>query len=137
MRGAHPRDVQGNQMAPMARLLSTENKIDDVVAFIASIEPKKPADGGKGDALKGQSHYVVCKCAQGDAADGIEQQNGPWMAGQHAWYLEKQLRNFRNGLRGYHATDAEGKLMVPQAQLLEDDQAIIDVVTYITSLDKK
>jgi len=137
VRGAHKKDVQGNQMAPMVKLLSTEKKIDDVVAFIASLEPKKPADGGKGDALKGQSHYVVCKTCHGDDAGGIEQQNGPWMAGQHAWYLAKQLRNFRSGLRGYHATDVEGKLMVPQAQLLEDDQAIIDVVTYITSLDKK
>jgi cytochrome c oxidase subunit II len=136
VRGAHPEDVQGNQMAPMARLLSTEEKIDDVVAFIASLEPKKPVDGGKGDALKGREHYAVCATCHGSDAGGIEQQKAPRLTQQHGWYLAKQLKNFQTGVRGSHAEDAEGKLMVPQAQLLADEEAINDLVTYITSLDE-
>ncbi|MDA0334767.1 MAG: c-type cytochrome [bacterium] len=137
VRGAHPQDQQGKQMAPMAKLLSTEQKVDDVVAYIASIDPGKPADKGKGDALKGQPTYTICSTCHGSDAGGNEQQKAPWLAGQHGWYLAKQMQNFRSGVRGYHADDAEGKLMVPQAQLLEDDQAILDLVAYITSLDKK
>ena len=95
------------------------------------------ADKGKGDALKGQPNYTICSTCHGSDAGGNEQQKAPWLAGQHGWYLAKQLRNFRSGVRGYHADDAEGKLMVPQAQLLADDQAILDLVAYITSLDKK
>jgi cytochrome c oxidase subunit 2 len=136
VRGAHKKDVQGNQMAPMARLLSTEKKIDDVVAFIASLEPKKPTDAGKGDVVVGAQHYAVCGTCHGKDASGNVQQKAPNLAGQHAWYLAKQLRNFQSGLRGYHAADVEGKLMVPQAKLLEDDQAIDDLVAYITSLDR-
>lgn len=136
VRGAHPADMAGGQMAPMARLLSTEEKIDDVVAYIASLDPGKPADGVRGDVAKGQPHFAVCITCHGRDGEGVEQQKGPMLAGQHGWYLVKQLKNFQTGIRGAHADDAEGKLMVPQAQLLEDDQAINDLVAYIHSLQK-
>jgi cytochrome c oxidase subunit 2 len=137
LRGAHPRDVPGMQMAPMAKLLRNEGRIDNVVAYIASLDPGKPADGSSGDPVTGQAHYTLCVACHGRDAAGIEQQNAPMLAGQHPWYLAKQLKNFQGGLRGYHENDAEGRLMVPIAQLLEDDRAIDDLVAYIRSLDQQ
>jgi len=36
VRGTHPQDIPGRQMAMMARTLSTERDLDDVIAFIQS-----------------------------------------------------------------------------------------------------
>ena len=135
VRGAHPQDLTGMQMAPMAMMLSTEGKVDDVVAYIARLDPGVPADMGEGDSGRGEAHYTVCVACHGRDGEGIEQQRAPMLSGQHAWYLARQLRNYREGLRGYHEEDAEGKLMVPLAQLLQDDEAIDDVVAFIRSLD--
>ena len=135
VRGAHPGDVTGMQMAPMAKLLRSEERIDDVVAYIASLDPGKPADASGGDPVTGETHYTVCVACHGRDGSGIEQQKGPMLAGQHAWYLVRQLKNFKGGVRGYHEDDAEGKLMVPMAQLLQDDRVIDDLVAYIRSLD--
>lgn len=134
VRGAHPQDLTGIQMAPMAKMLATEEKVDDVVAYIASLDPGVPADAGEGDIAAGQEHYTICATCHGRAGEGLEQQKGPMLSGQHAWYLVRQLKYFREGLRGYHEADAEGKLMVPMAQMLQDDRAIDDLVAYIHSL---
>jgi|TARA_B100002003_G_scaffold241383_1_gene263017 molybdopterin converting factor subunit 1 len=47
----------------------------------------------------------------------------------------RRNRDVKGGVRGYHEDDAEGKLMVPMAQLLQDDRVIDDLVAYIRSLD--
>lgn len=134
MRGGHPQDVTGRQMAPMARLLATEQVVDDVVAFIASLDAGRPADASKGDPAQGQPLFAVCSTCHGRQAEGIEAQKGPWLSGQHAWYLVRQLKNFRDERRGYHDQDIEGKLMIPMAQMLPDDVAIENLVAYIRSL---
>lgn len=38
IRGAHPDDTYGQQMAPMAQVLPDEQAIDDVVAYIVSLK---------------------------------------------------------------------------------------------------
>ena len=41
VRGAHPQDITGMLMAPMAKLLTSEEAIDNVVAYIATLDPGK------------------------------------------------------------------------------------------------
>ena len=137
VRGTHSQDVYGMQMAPMAKLLYKDEIIANVIAYIGTLSPEKPVDGGPGDAAKGQALFKLCSTCHGADAQGNPQQKAPKLAGQHAWYLAKQLSNFKAGIRGSHEEDAEGKLMHPMAQSLNDQQAIDNVIAYIQSLGDK
>ncbi|MBT4608530.1 MAG: c-type cytochrome [Gemmatimonadetes bacterium] len=135
VRGAHPSDPQGAQMAPMARMLRG-TAVDDVVAFIATIDPGKPADTGAGDASSGDELFAICATCHGPAAQGLEAQKGPRLSHQHAWYLAGQLKKFQGGVRGAHAADLEGQQMAAIAQTLSDEQAIANLIAFIQSLDQ-
>ncbi len=137
IRGAHPQDITGMQMAPMARLLASDEIIDNVIAYIATLDPDKAADRGHGEPAAGKTPYAICATCHGRSAEGMELQKAPSLTGQHAWYLAKQLKNFKTGLRGYHEKDIEGKLMTPMAQMLQDDKAINDLIAYIQSLSEE
>jgi cytochrome c oxidase subunit 2 len=45
-----------------------------------------------------------------------------------------QLVNFRAGVRGAKAGDTSGALMRPMSMTLADEQAMRDVIAYITTL---
>ena len=137
VRGAHPQDVYGMQMAPIAKLLFNEEVVDNVVAYLATLDPGKKADRGKGDAAKGKESYALCATCHGKKAEGNTVQKAPKLTGQHAWYLAKQLKNFKDGIRGAHAQDSEGQLMAPIAKTLQDDAAIDDLIAYIQSLNEE
>lgn len=134
VRGGHPQDVFGMQMVPMAKLLTREEDVDDVVAYIATLEPDSPVDRGQGDPESGKASFAICATCHGRRAEGIESQKAPGLIGQHAWYMNRQLKNFKSGARGFHKDDIEGKPMVSIAQMLKDDSAIEDLVAYIQSL---
>lgn len=87
-----------------------------------------------GDPAAGESHYAVCTACHGADGQGDRETNAPKLAGTAAWYLERQLHNFRTGARGTHEGDAYGREMRPFAQMLADDAAIRDVSAYIESL---
>ena len=38
--------------------------------------------------------------------------NAPKIAGQSAWYLKRQIMNYKNGLRGTHEGDIYGRQMI-------------------------
>ncbi|MBT3346525.1 MAG: c-type cytochrome [Gemmatimonadetes bacterium] len=135
VRGAHPSDLQGAQMAPMARMLRG-SAIDDVVAYIATLDAGKAPDKGKGNATAGQAGYAICAACHGASAEGLEAQKGPRLSHQHGWYLAKQLSNYRGGLRGAHAADLEGQQMAAIASTLSDEGAIADLIAFIQSLDQ-
>lgn len=137
VRGSHPQDVYGMQMAPMAKLLFNEEAVDNVVAYLATLDPGKPADRGRGDAAKGKETYALCATCHGAKAEGNIAQKAPKLTGQHAWYLAKQLKNFKGGIRGAHAQDSEGQLMAPIAKTLQDDATIDDLIAYIQSLNEE
>ncbi len=50
------------------------------------------------------------------------------------WYQLSQLANYKKGLRGTHPDDIYGQQMAPMAAILPDEQAMNDVVAYISSL---
>ena len=89
----------------------------------------------QGDPERGRGLYGVCATCHGDSGQGMADMNGPRLAGREPWYLRRQLQNFKSGARGSDERDIYGRQMAPMAQLLQDDQAIADVVAYITSLE--
>jgi cytochrome c oxidase subunit 2 len=49
------------------------------------------------------------------------------------WYLERQLQNFKKGIRGQHPEDYYGKQMGFMARILQDDKKIRDLVAYMNT----
>lgn len=88
-----------------------------------------------GDPARGRQLYAVCATCHGDGGQGMPDMNGPALAGREAWYLKRQLQNFKSGARGGDSRDTYGQQMAPMAQLLADDQAIDDVLAYLSTLE--
>lgn len=134
VRGADPADTYGAQMAPMARTLTTEQATENVLAYIDSL-PDTPGDETVvGDAERGREIYTTCAACHGAEGEGRWSTNAPRLAGQDDWYLERQLENFRQRIRGGHPDDLYGDQMYMMAATLSDERAINDVVAYINTL---
>jgi len=136
-RGTHFDDITGMQMRPMAMSLNNEGEIKTIAAHVASLQPQKPTPAlHGGDANKGKALYAPCvACHQADGG-GNEALKAPPLTHANDWYLAAQLKKFKVGVRGTNPLDQSGALMRPMAQTLPDDQAIADVVAYITTLQK-
>lgn len=134
VRGTHPEDTFGKQMAPMAATLTTPEAVDNVVAYIQTL-PDEPAPATiDGDIERGKKLYEVCAYCHGDAGEGVRAMNAPRTAGMNDWYIARQLENFRAGVRGTEHADYYGFQMGFMAKALKDEQAITDLVAYINTL---
>jgi len=87
-----------------------------------------------GNAAAGQASYALCAACHGAQAEGNRTLNAPKLSGQAGWYLARQLRYFKQGIRGSDSKDIYAKPMLPIAATLKDDTAIANVVAYIESL---
>jgi cytochrome c oxidase subunit 2 len=134
LRGAHEEDVFGRQMAPMARILATDAAIDNIVAHIRTFPDEPPPRTVDGNLAAGAGRFTVCAYCHGSEGQGIEAMNAPRLAGMTDWYLAHQLENFKQGIRGEHPEDYYGKQMGFMGRILQDEQAINDVVAYINTL---
>jgi len=90
-----------------------------------------------GDAAKGKARYAVCVACHGADGGGNKALNAPKIAGQEAWYLERQLKNFKAGIRGADPKDKYGMQMRPMALTLANEQAIADVVKYVSGMPEQ
>ena len=134
LRGSHKDDIYGQQMAPMSMVLFNDTAIDDVIAHIQTF-PDNPAPKTiEGDIESGKKTYAVCAYCHGGNAQGTKAMNAPRMAGMTDWYLQRQLQNFKHGIRGQHPQDYYGKQMSFMARILQDDKKIDDLVAYINTL---
>jgi cytochrome c553 len=147
LRGAKPEDVYGAQMAAMAKTLPDEQAILDVVAYIGTLKSSHISrTENDGDPAQGEKLYFELEClgchgrkGQGLKGTGDHGQrpiyDAPRLAGQHDWYLIRQLQNFKVGMRGYTG-DKAGLLMRFQLVDLDKTQMIKDLVAYIGTLER-
>ena len=133
IRGTHGEDIQGIAMRPMAAKLSDES-IADIVDWVGDWEYVAAEATVEGNVRQGRTAFQACAACHGANAQGNEALGAPALAGQNDWYLLTQLRNFRAGFRGSHQEDTFGSQMVTMSKTLTDDQAVIDVVSYINTL---
>ncbi|NNE20662.1 MAG: cytochrome c [Myxococcales bacterium] len=136
-RGFHPSDLAGKRMVPMARALDTDEKVDVVANYVASMEPTHPAptlEGGNPET--GKIYFATCVQCHGANARGVLDEFGPPLAGASDWYLLTQLQNFKSGARGTHPDDAMGAKMRPFSMTLPTEQAMKDVIAYIGTLSE-
>lgn len=137
VRGTHFDDLTGMQMRPMAMSLATEDEIKTIAGYVAQLAPKKPIPVlSGGDPAKGKTLYALCTaCHQADGA-GNEALKAPPLTHANDWYIASSLKRYRAGIRGSNPLDVSGAGMRPMAQTLTNDQAVLDVVAYIVSLQK-
>lgn len=88
-------------------------------------------DPGKGEA-RGLARYNNCVPCHGEDGAGNRELGAPPIAGLPAWYVESQLRKFRDGTRGT-PMDEPGLRMRSMARTLgeEDIQAVAGVVEHM------
>lgn len=135
IRGTHASDSQGLAMQPMAAKLS-DASIADIVSWVGDWEYIPAELTVNGNVNRGRTAFQSCAACHGANAEGNEAMGAPALAGQNDWYLVTQIKNFRAGFRGTHQNDTYGAQMAAMARSLPDDQAIMNVVSYISTLQK-
>ena len=132
-RGTHDGDLIGMEMRPMATVL-TDEQVVEVSEFVNRTSSPPPSPTVSGDAAAGRNHYTTCAACHGVNAEGNEALGAPALTGLNDWYLVRQLQNYLSGVRGSDPADSYGMQMRASTQLLGNDEAILDVVSYITTL---
>ncbi len=128
-------DVYGTQMRALSMTLANDQEIADVSAYVASLSPPAVADTVSGDAAQGKAAYATCTACHGANGEGNQALNSPKLAGQHDWYIVRQLQNYKSGVRGGDAKNVFDMQMRPMAMILTTDDAVNNVAAYINSLD--
>ena len=135
IRGTDPKDRYGMQMRAMALTLADDQSIRDMVAYVSSIPVESDVEQTiTGELEAGKALYVLCQSCHGSAGEGNKTLNSPRIAGLQDWYVARQLRNFKAGIRGTKSGDMFGMQMRPMAISLTDDEAINNVAAYIATL---
>ena len=135
IRGANPKDTYGMQMRPMALTLANDQAVSDMAAFLSSMPVSKSSESTvKGDAAAGKASYMICQTCHGPKGGGNRALNSPKLTGLQDWYIVRQLKNFKAGIRGTKSGDLFGMQMRPMAMTLANDAAINNVTAYIATL---
>ena len=87
------------------------------------------------DIGAGASLWKFCAFCHNAGGFGQERSDAPKVAGDPAWYTERQLKKFRTRMRGSHPDDQPGLQMVVYAYPLIDDAAIRNMAAFIETLD--
>jgi len=86
------------------------------------------------NAKRGAEAYKLCASCHGFKAEGSELVGAPGLAAQETWYLERQLKNFRDGIRGGADDDIHAGRMALMMKAVPDDDTIADLAAYIKTL---
>ena len=144
LRGDKAEDIFGAQMASMAKILPNDAALLDVVAYIGTLKAtRSPRTENSGDPARGQNIYKGCMKCHGEKGEGYEAPEvikfrshyGPRLAGQHDWYLIRQIRHYKGGIRGTNRSDKATRYMLADFRSLQIDRDIFDLVAYIGTLE--
>jgi cytochrome c oxidase subunit 2 len=77
---------------------------------------------------------VVCDACHGYKGEGLAATGAPRLGGLQIWYLERQLRNFKAGIRGGDPADVTGGQMRTIAANLGTEGSIKEAAAFVSSL---
>ena len=72
----------------------------EVSAYVATLSGAKSAATLGGDASTGKAAYGTCVACHGANGEGNQALNAPKLGGLQDWYVARQLKNFKTGVRG-------------------------------------
>jgi cytochrome c553 len=138
-RGTHFDDLTGMQMRPMALSLRSDEEIKVIAKYVADMPAVKPEPTLKGgDAANGGKIFEAsCKSCHMPDGSGNEAMKAPPLNHATDWYLLSALKKYKEGIRGANPKDPTGPMMRPMAQSLKNEQEQLDVVAYLSTLQKK
>ncbi|MDF1693965.1 MAG: c-type cytochrome [Zhongshania sp.] len=134
IRGAHPADGGGQQMAAMARSVAEPRDLRNLLAYIESLPAIAAPPTLAGDAERGAQVFQACVVCHGANGQGTRALQAPQLAGQADWYLHKQLKYFSMGWRGKHPQDQYGSQMRLMTRTIQNPERLQDLIAYIASL---
>lgn len=83
---------------------------------------------------RGADLFRLCAVCHGKSAAGDEAVGAPAIAGMPQWYLESQLKQFRDGNRGTNFDDIMGMRMRPMALTLMREGDVEAVAAHIAAM---
>ncbi len=87
-----------------------------------------------GDVAAGKTLYATCSSCHGQRGEGNKSMNSPPLTHMSDWYLVSSLEKYKKGIRGGNPANTNAVLMRGMSNMLTNDQAIKDVVAYISTL---
>ena len=131
-------DRKDDAMSPMAMIIATDEDLADLTAYFAAqaLQPGEPATIEQ--TLVGQQLFrggnpaagvAACAACHGPKGTGNAPANFPRIAGQHAPYVEKALKDYRAGTR---ASDPNQMMRGVAAKLT--DAEISAVAAYVQGM---
>lgn len=133
-------DQQGQVMKAIAQTLENDEAMLKVAEFVSKM-PRIPASSSAPTAsatpdraAAGGKIFAACAGCHGEHGEGKAIANAPDIALLPDWYLNQALKDFRDGTRGAHPGDYEGRTMRVLVRLIPDDQSLQDLVAYIEGL---
>lgn len=100
----------------------------------ATVHPPGRAKTPEANVVKGAQVYASCIACHGAKGEGKLEMNAPSIGHQEDWYVERQLKAFRSGVRAAHPLDSIGRTMTPFAKMLSDND-ITDLNGYLKTLN--
>lgn len=135
IRGAESDDTFGQQMAPMASMLSSDEAVRNMAAYISQLPVTDSPSTISGDSARGMRIYNAnCAACHSKDGSGSWATDAPRIAGMNDWYMATQLKNFKAKIRGAHDDDDYGEQMVSFSTAMRNEQQMHDVIAYLNTL---
>ena len=133
-RGVHPEDIPGQQMRAISLSL-TDEQIDEVAMIVKEMPPiPTEAPGSEADIEAGRYFYAnqCMECHRYNGKGEAVFHAAPLITLNRA-YLLRQMKNYRDGIRGAFPDDIYGNKMVTMTKRLTDEEIEL-LVDYIGAL---
>ncbi len=135
IRGAKAEDLDGLKMKAIAHTLKPA-ELKMLATHISKLSRVQSAFTLKGDVDQGRELFREnCMACHRYNGSGEKFFGSPPLTGLQDWYIHKQLKKFRQGIRGDHKEDIEGKKMHVVTGTLEKKD-LLDIATFIPHLAK-
>ena len=132
LRGTHKADTPGAQMRALAKTIADDTSVAKVSSYIATLPKTVVPVPARGDLRNGNNQYQgKCGACHGTRAEGNAALKSPRLTGLDAAYLKRQFVNFRDGIRGTHPKDLQGRQMAMMAKTLGTERDLDDVIAFI------
>lgn len=85
--------------------------------------------------VSGEELFPACAFCHGPQAQGGPAVDAPPLAGMEAWYIERQLNNFKSRIRGNHPDDVPGLQMSIVSGMTRNDATLSNIATHLEAME--